>query len=140
MNVWMLRGALALALVGGGFAAGWFAKPGEVITQTQVQQVEKVVTKVVKEKVTAPDGTVTEHEVTEIAKDAKTKSKAKAQVPIQAIVPKSQWSLGVKWKPRDDYYPESLEVGRRVLSTNLWTTVEYYWETKTVLLGVKYEL
>jgi hypothetical protein len=140
--------SLALAVLVGAisFGGGWYSRPlpaPEVITNTQIQEVEKVVTKTVKVKEKTPDGATKETTTTTVAQDSSKVAASKAAEPVApgpaAVRP--DWSVGLVITPRaaeDWYSPSGVEIGRRVFG-DLWMTGSYSWLNKQATIGVRYE-
>jgi hypothetical protein len=139
---------VALVVMAGCFAAGFFArKPGvrtETVVQTQIQEVERVVTKTVTEKVVTPDGTAKETVTTTTTQDSSKVAAERApseSVPAMSLSVRPRWSLGMSWQPdfRDlTWRPAQGEVGYRVVG-DLWVTGAYNWQEQHALVGVRWE-
>lgn len=145
---------LALALLAGVllFGAGFYTRgeqvrtvqaPPIIRTETQTVVQEKVVTKVVREKVSAPDGTTTTKTTTETEAVSEKKADKQQPVPV-ASVPANlpNWSVAVTWTPRleeDVYKPTGMELSRRLGSTNAWAVGAFDWRTHTATAGLRVE-
>jgi hypothetical protein len=140
---WYVKAGAGLALLAAAFVAGYLWRKPEAIVQTKVQEVEKIVTKVVKVTVKEPNGSTTETTTTEATEDKTTNSAAPAQ-PVATVRPTfaTKYSLALTWTPRwdpDDWYkPTGAELGWRVHNT-LWLTTGYDWHTHSVLVGARLE-
>ena len=131
-----------VALMGGCFAAGWYANRQDPIIETKVETVEKVVTKVVKETVTAPDGTKSEKTTTETSENKKTKDKIPQPLPATTAY-RPVYSLALDFNPiagggDERFIPVGTQFGYRVIG-NAWVTAGYNWQTKAATVGLRYD-
>jgi hypothetical protein len=138
-----------LGLLAVAFAAGWLSREPEVQvqvetkTETKVVEVEKVVTKIVKETATKPDGTTTTTETTTTTADTTTtkeKDKTKPQ-PAPVAAAKRDWSVGVQWRPdfKDPtWVPASATVGYRVTGP-VWAEAGVNFKDRAAIVGVRVE-
>lgn len=137
--------ALVALAAGAGFYAGWRFRgdPGvQVVTQTQVEERERVVTKVVKVTETAkkPDGAVVEKvtETTTATTDKQVASEGAVPVP-DSISYRPDWSVSASWNVRLDGAKPSVDgvdVGYRVLG-NAWVLAGYDVERNAPRVGVR---
>lgn len=134
------RIAILLALCGAAFAAGWFSKKSQVVVETKIQEVEKVIVKEVTVREQKPDGTVTET----VTKESSTDSNVKRPDPITLKPTHREWALGVQFKThllyqdKPVYYPTVLSVERRAFG-NLWGTLGVDIHHKELQVGVRVE-
>ena len=134
---YLYTGLAGLILAGAAFYAGYSYHEPETVVETKVQEVEKVVTKTVRETVVVPgkNTTVTET-VTEVRNVATNRSEATPS-PV-AKVPVPHYSLGLVWHPStlDKYTPSGVEFGYRVMGP-VWGTATWDWQEKSALLGLR---
>lgn len=101
--------------------------------QTVAQLVDKVTTKIVRVKETAPDGTVKETVSTDKIEDRRA---ATVIPPPLTIKKRNNYSLGLRWHP-STYIPVEASVGRRLIG-DVWLEAGANWHEKThFLLGVR---
>lgn len=149
MRAIITRVVLILLVAAGAFASGYFYREPEVQVQTQIKEVEKVVTKTVTVRDQAADGTVTEKTTTEtVTEQANDTTADVVQTPSTKpnfVISKPDWSLELRWNPaavfdpdKPNYYPQSAHVGRR-LFWNAWGIAGYDWQHKEVQVGFRYD-
>jgi len=140
---------IVLGLLVASFAGGYFSRTPETVTKVETKTdtvtVDRVVTKVITVKETSPDKAVKETTTTEVTTDKTVKQvekvKDKQATPTLAAKARSDYSLGLKWRPdwRDlDWKPTGSELGYRALG-DFWVTAEYDWVAKSGALGLRYE-
>jgi hypothetical protein len=140
------KAGVALVAAAGFFFGGYFYRgqtPPQIITKTEIKEVEKVVTKTVIVKETKPDGTTTTTETTEVEKDkTSVTDKDKTTKPLSPVSPgvHLRYSVGVNWTPKIDadvYKPTGITAARRLGDTNMWGTSGYDWNTKAMSVGLR---
>lgn len=127
---------VGLLLMGGAFYAGYRYRKPEIVTQIEVKEVEKVVTKTVTETVVKPGG---ERVVTETVVQEKDVIVNKPVLIPAPTLPRPNWSLGVLWDPTTarDYMPAGAELGYRI-GGDFWVTGTGNWQEPSVLIGIRY--
>lgn len=140
-----LIAALVATAAGAGFYGGYRMRPPaevQVQTVTQIEERERVVTKVVKvtEQQKAPDGTVVEKttETTTATTDKQVASEGTVPVP-DVVSYRPDWSVNANWNVRLDgaeSRPDTVDVGRRVLG-NAWLMVGYDLGRRAPRVGVR---
>lgn len=139
MNFTVLKIVSVVSLMILCFVGGWYSNNRAPVVETKTEVVEKVVTKIVTEKVSQPDGT--QKETTTTTKEENSKTQAKDPKPVPVITTTlPQYSIGLGWNPRhfggDKYSPSSIDFGYRLLG-NAWGVAGYDWSDKTITVGIR---
>ena len=132
--------ALMAVLLPAVFFAGYKYRKPEIVTEVEVREVAKIITKRIVEKEITAQGAVKETTTEVITENTKIQTKEEARVVIAAPA-KPQWSIGLGVgmpNLEGSYVPSDIEVGRRMFG-NLWGTAGYNTEAKSATLGIRLE-
>jgi len=131
----------SLALGGyGGYRYALYSAPVIPPSQPHVITTTRTITRTVPVTVVGPT-TIIKETCSETETIVTTDTKSTATVTSKHI-PRN-WSLGLVWHPTalvtdHNYMPAGIELGRH-LAWDLWATATVDWQTKSLLLGVRYE-